>query len=326
MTGDLDLTIATVPYDRVEALRLGTVRPDGIALDYKTAIPAHDIFYAMVEREAYDVSEMSLAYALMRLAAGSAPFVAIPVFPSRVFRHGNIFVNRKAGIATPRDLEHRRVGIQEFRQTALIWARGMLRDDHGVDTGAIRWVEGGVNEPKRNSATDMRPRRGFSIEPLAAGRSLSDALAAGEVDAVIAAMVPESFRTSDDVVRLFPDYRAMEHDYFRRTGLFPIMHTLVIRTPVYQANRWIAGSLFRAFEAAKAVAAKRMRYSGAMVYMTPWLQSDIEEMDAVFGGDAWPYGLDANRSQLDTFLRYLVEDGFLDRAPRLDDLFVPVTG
>ena len=325
MASDLNLTIATVPYDRVEALRFGTVRPDGIALDYKTVIPAHDIFYAMVEREAYDVSEMSLAYSLMRLAAGDAPFVAVPVFPSRVFRHGNIFVNRKAGIAKPRDLEGRRVGIQEFRQTALIWVRGMLRDDHGVDTDSIRWVEGGVNEPRRNSSTDMKPKRCYHMEALA-GKSLSDALAAGELDAVIAGITPESLQTSDDVVRLFPDFRAMEHDYFRRTGIFPIMHTLVIRKKLYEANPWIAASLFRAFEASKAAAAKRMRYNGALVYMTPWLQSDVEEMDKVFRGDAWPYGLEANLGPLDTFLRYLVEEGFLQRKPRLDDLFVPITG
>jgi len=321
---DLRLTIATVPYDRVEALRYGTVKPDGIALDYQTMIPAHDIFYAMVEREAFDVCEMSLAYSLMRFARGGAPFVGVPVFPSRFFRHGNIFVNRRAGIKTPKDLEGRRVGIQEFRQTALIWVRGMLRDDHGVDTDSIRWVEGGVNEPKRNSSTDMKPNRAYKMEALS-GKSLSDALAAGELDAVIAATAPDSRRTSPDVVRLFPDFRQVEQDYFRRTGIFPIMHTLVVRKPVYDASPWVAGSLFRAFEASKAVAMKRMRYSGAMVYMTPWLQADVDEMDAVFGGDAWPYGLDANRAQLDTFLRYLVEEGFLDRAPRVDDLFAPVT-
>jgi 4,5-dihydroxyphthalate decarboxylase len=325
MAGDLNLTIATVPYDRVEALRFGEVRPDGITLVFRTVIPAHDIFYAMVEREAYDVSEMSLAYSLVRLAAGDAPFVAVPVFPSRVFRHGCIFVNRNAGIAKPKDLEGRRVGIQEFRQSALVWVRGMLRDDHGVDTGSIRWVEGGVNEPKRNTSTDMKSGRAWHIDALE-GKSLSDALVAGEIDALIAATAPDSRRTSADVVRLFPDFRQREQDYFRRTGIFPIMHTLVVRKKIYRANPWVAASLFRAFEESKAVAAKRMRYTGAMVYMTPWLQSDVEEMDAVFGGDAWPYGMEANRNPLDTFLRYLVEDGFLDHAPGVDDLFVPVTG
>lgn len=318
------LSIATVPYDRVNALRTGEVAPDGIALDYLAVIPAHEIFLRMAEGHEFDVSEMSLAlYCTMR-AQARFPFVAIPVFPSRVFRHGNIFIHRAAGIESPKDLEGRRVGIQEYRQTALVWARGMLRDDHGVDTGSFRWVEGGVNGPRSPSETDIRPAGDVSIEPLSGHESLSAALAAGSIDAAITARQPDSLRGSKTVARLFPDHRAAERDYFRRTGNFPIMHTIVIREELHEEAPWIAQSLYAAFVEAKALAWRRLRYTGALTVMAPWILDELDEIDAVFGGDPFPYGLDPNRAQLETFLRYLVEDGLLDVAPAPETLFVPV--
>lgn len=325
--GDLSLTMATGPYDRVAALKDGVVRPDGIALDYVTHLPVHDIFLAMAEREAYDVAEMLLALYLVMRGRGEFPFVALPVFPSRVFRHGNIFLNRKAGIGTPKDLEGRRVGIQEYRQTALIWVRGILRDRYDVDTDAIHWVEGGVNVARTPSArTDVRPQGALSISALGEGAILSEALAAGELDAVIAARQPDSLRTCADVVRLFPNYREVERAYFTDTGIFPIMHTVVMREALYRAHPWIAASLYRACDQARGWALERMRYSGAMMYMTPWLYDDIEEMDEVFGADAWPYGLEANRALLTTFMRYLVEEKFLPAPIPPEELFAPVDG
>jgi len=326
---DLTLRIASGPYDRIEALRYGAIRPDGITLNYETRLPVHGIFVGMAEREEFDASEMSLAlYATRRgraLSGGEAfPFVAIPVFPSRVFRHGNFFINRKKGIRTPKDLEGRRIGIQEYRQTAGIWMRGILRDEFGVDTGTIEWVEGGVDAPRRPSASDVRPEKPVNISALVGHGTLSAALAAGEIDALIAARQPASARTCDDVVRLIPDFRAAEREWFARTGIFPIMHTVVIREAIYRENPWVARSLFDAFEASKAKAMEQMRYTGAMMYMTPWLHDDLEEMDRVFGGDAWPYGLEPNRAHLATFMRHLVEEGFLPAPASLDMLFAPV--
>ncbi len=253
--------------------------------------------------------------------------MALPVFPSRLFRHGNIFVNRHGGIKEPKDLAGKRVGIQEYRQTALAWVRGFLRDDYGVETDTILWFEGGVNVPRTASPeTDVRPTRNLSITPLPDDATLSDALAAGELDAVIAARRPECLKISDDVSRLFPDFRAVERAYFERTGIFPIMHTLVMREELYQEILWIAASLYAACDGAKGWAAERLSYSGAMMVMTPWLYDDLEEVDEVFGGDAWPYGLTANRPQLETFLRYLGEDGFIENSPPLEELFLPVEG
>lgn len=327
---DLNLHMATGPYDRIEALRYGAVKPEGITLEYETRIPVHSIFVGMAEREEFDVSEMSLAlYTTKRsraLAGGEAfPFVAIPVFPSRVFRHGNFFVNRKTGIRTPGDLEGKRIGIQEYRQTAGVWMRGILRDEYGVDTDTIQWVEGGVDVPRKASASDVRPDRDIAISELVQHDTLSDALSGGEIDAVMAARVPESARTDEDVVRLIPDFRTVEQDWFQRTGIFPIMHTVVIREALYRDNPWMAQSLFAALEASKAKAQEQMRYTGAMMYMTPWMFDDIEEMDRVFGGeDPWPYGLESNRAHLETFMGHLVTEGFLPAPTALEQLFAEV--
>ena len=325
----LPLSIATGPYDRVAALRLGEIEPEGILLDYHAQVPVHGIFVAMAEREAWDVSEMSLALYTVKRARALAdgepfPFTAIPVFPSRVFRHGTIFINRQAGITTPRDLEGKRIGIQEYRQSAGIWIRGILRDEYGVDTETIQWVEGGVNEPRKPTASDIRPVREINITRLKQGNTLSEALATGEIDAIIAARQPTSSKTSEDVVRLIPDYRDAERAYFEKTGIFPIMHTLVIRDAVYNENPWVAKSLFNAFEVSKSRAADLLAYTGAMVVMTPWLHDAVDEMNAIFNGDAWPYGLEANRRHLETFTRYLVEEGFLPKAPALDEIFASV--
>jgi len=322
----LRLSIATCPYDRIASLRDGEVVPEGIELDYSTRIPAHDIFLAMVEQGAYDVSEMSLALYTISRTRGGFPFVALPVFPSRVFRHGNFYVNRRTGIETPKGLEGKRVGIQEYRQTAGIWMRGMLRDEYGVDTDSIRWVEGGVDIPRGPKDSDVRPDAELSIERLPEGGTLSEALAAGEIDAILTARQPASARTSDDVIRLIPDFRAAEKDYVRKTGIFPIMHTVVMQEALYRDNPWIAQSLYDAFEESKALAMKRLRYSGAMMTMLPWQYDDIDEMDGVFAGDPWAYGVEANRAQLQTFYRYLVEERFLPAAPSPDDLFPSVGG
>ncbi len=324
---DLKMKMACGPYDRMDALRYGHVKPEGIALDYLMVSPPHEIFAHMVATEEYDVCEMSAALYLTQRALDRFPFIAIPVFPSRVFRHGNIFVNRNAGIATPKDLEGKRVGLQEYRQTAALWIRGILRDEHDVDTDAVHWIEGGTNTPRKaNPQIDLRPDKELSITALADGDTLSAALAEGRIDAIIGAQNPDSFKPSPDVVRLFPDYRTAERDYFSRTGFFPIMHTMVFREKLYRDNPWIADSMYRACEASKEAALENMRFSGALCTMSPWLPADMEEIDELFGGDAWPYGLEANRDHLGAMVRYLVEEGFLPTAPPLDDLFIPLNG
>jgi 4,5-dihydroxyphthalate decarboxylase len=256
---------------------------------------------------------------------GEFPFVAIPVFPSRVFRHGYIFINKNAGIKAPSDLAGKRVGVQEYRQTAGVWVRSILQHDHGVDLDSITWVEGGVNEPRREDREmDLRPVGGLKLATIGPQRTLNDMLEQGEIDAYFGARRPAAFDHGRNVVRLFPDHRAREKDFYQRTGFHPIMHTLVIREQLYRENPWVAESLFKACQASKAWALRQMRFSGAQRSMLPWLYDEIAEMDELMGRDPWPYGLEANRKILQAFQGYLVEQHFLAAAKPVDELFTPI--
>jgi len=321
----LPLTMACGPYDRMEALAQGIVQPEGIALRYLAIQSPPEIFARMIKTRSFDIAEMSLAhYSIMR-ARGEFPFVAIPVFPSRVFRHGYIYVNKNAGIREARDLEGKRVGVQEYRQTAGVWVRGILQHDFGVDLSTITWVEGGVNEPRpEDHDMDLRPIGDLKLELIGADRTLNDMLEAGEIDAYFGARRPAALDRGRNVVRLFPDYRARERDFYKRTGFHPIMHTLVMREDLYNEHPWIPESIYKAAEESKAWALKQMRFSGAQRLMLPWLFDEIAEMDALMGANPWPYGIEPNRKILEAFMGYLVDQRFLATAPSIDDIFAPI--
>lgn len=324
---DLALTLACGPYDRMEALRTGEIRPEGIDLTYLAIQSPPEIFARMIKTGSFDAAEMSSSHYLTMKSRGDFPFTAIPVFPSRAFRHGFIFVNTEAGIAKPKDLEGKRIGVQEYRQSAAVWIRGMLADEYGVDLAGITWFEGGVDAPRRaDEDMDLRPAAPLDIHLIGPEASLGDMLAAGEIDALIGARRPRVLSESPMVERLFPDYRALERDYFTRTGIFPIMHTVVIRDDLYDKSPWVAESLCKACAAAKDLAGERMRFSGAMRYMLPWLYDDIDEIDAVFGGDPFAYGLAPNRATLETLVRYLREQSFISGEQNIEDFFAPIVG
>ena len=324
---NLSVSIACGPYDRMEAIQSGIVQAEGIDITYVPIQSPPEIFARMVKNGAFDVSEMSTSHYLTLRGKGDFPFIALPVFPSRLFRHGFIFVNAKSGIREPKDLEGKRIGVQEYRQTAAVWVRGILSHEYGVDLDTVTWFEGGVDTGRRpDDDMDLRPNRPLKIELIGDDRSINELLEAGEIDAYFGARRPASFGRNPDVVRLFPNYREVERDYYKRTGIFPIMHTLVMREQLYRDSPWVAESLYKAFESSKRWAADQMRFSGAMRYMLPWLFDDLDEVDALFGGDSWPYGLDPNRTTLDMLMRFLVDQGFLEREVPLDDLFTPIVG
>jgi 4,5-dihydroxyphthalate decarboxylase len=322
---NLPLTVACGPYDRTEALRNGAVQAEGIDLRYVAIQSPPEIFARMIHKRSFDASEMSLSHYLIQRANGDFPFVALPIFPSRVFRHGYIFVNTEAGIRSPKDLEGKRVGVPEYRQTAAVWIRGILQHEYGVAPDRIRWLEGGVNTPRQPDVVmDLRPQGQVSIGLIPEGKTLNEMLAAGEIDAMIGARQPFSLGKSPQVARLFPNYREVERDYYRKTGVFPIMHTLVVQETVLQQHPWIAESLFKAFEEAKAWCLQQMRFSGSMRYTLPWLYADVQEIDELFHGDPWPYGLEANRVPLETLVQFLVDQHFLRSGVRIEDMFVPI--
>jgi 4,5-dihydroxyphthalate decarboxylase len=269
---------------------------------------------------------MSLSSYVLSQFAPDPPFVAIPVFPSRFFRHSCIYVHAAAGITGPADLRGRTVGTPEYQMTAPVWIRGMLAEDHGIPVAAVRYVTGGLEEPGRHEKIALSLPPEISVAPIGPGQTLSAMLAAGEIDALYTARTPSSFGDGRGRVRrLFEDFAAVERDYYRRTRLFPIMHTVVIRRDVYERHRWIAQGLASAFGAAQRLAYGELARTAALHVMLPWLPAHLQETRAEMGDDFWPYGVPRNRDVLATFLRYSHEQGLAPRLLAPEDLFAPET-
>jgi 4,5-dihydroxyphthalate decarboxylase len=321
---DIALKFACGLYDRMLPLYTREVRPEGIALDFVIRPDPRSLFDHMSGPDAFDAAEMSASEFVARFDAGRCPFVAIPVFPSRLFRHGFITVNRRSGIETPKDLEGKRIGIQIYTQTASVWARGMLVHDYGVDLSTIHWMQGNLDTPGRHTEAEIMPLlKPVDIEENRTDKSLAELLAEGALDALITPRLPAALGKDPDVVRLFPDFPAVELDYYRRTGIFPIMHLVVIRRDVHEVYPFAARSLYDACAAAKALAVSRLRSrSGTLPVMLPWLKAEVETVDAAFGEDPWPYGVAPNRVTLEAFMTYLAEQDMIRAPLPIDDLFV----
>jgi 4,5-dihydroxyphthalate decarboxylase len=321
----LPLTFASCRYDRVEALRTGDVKPEGIDLKMLMFPAGREIFDRMVGAREFDIAELSSSEFISLTGRGDCPFVALPVFPSRVFRHGYIFINTRAGIRAAKDLEGKRIGVPLYTQTAAIWVRGHLMHEYGVDLDTIRWMQGAVEKGGSHGSPHAPPLlKPVPIEINSSGKSLEELLAAGEIDALIGSRKPPLLGHSPDIARLSPEFRAIEREFWLRTKIFPIMHLIAIRRELYQQNPWIAASLYKAFVESKERALARMHYGGSLSVMLPWLMSEVEEVDALFGGDAWPYGVEANRPTLQALVQYMVEQNFIARAVPVEELFVPL--
>src|SRR5688572_29752485 len=321
----LRLTLACWDYDRTRALMDGTVRPDGIDLNY-LALPVEETFFRMLRNREFDCSEMSLSSYAASLFSEKPPFIAIPVFPSRFFRHSCIFVSAKSGIRKPEELKGRRVGVPEYQTTAPVWIRGILSDDYGVKVTDVEHFSGGEEEPGRDEKLKLNLPASIRLKSIGKTQTLSRMLAEGELDALVTARAPSTFHTQPEAVkRLFPDYVDQEKAYYRRTKIFPIMHTVVIRRDVYAANPWVAQSLAKAFGAAKARAYASYDQTAALPAMVPWLTAHIEEAKREMGADWWPYGVATNRQVLETFLRYHHEQGLSQRLLAPEELFAKET-
>jgi len=321
----LALTFAACRYDRLEAIREGNVTIDGVDLTCLTLKSGRQVFDRMVGGQEFDIAELSASEFISLTGAGDCPFVALPVFPSRVFRHGYIFINTRADIRTPKDLEGKRIGVPLYTQTAAIWARGHLAHQFGVDLSSIRWVQGAVEHTGTHGKPHAPPLlRRVAIEQNTSGASLTELLARGEIEALIGSRKPEAFGRHPDIARLFPEYRARERELYEIAKIFPIMHLITIRRELHERHRWLATSCYEAFVESKRRALARLRYAGSLAVMLPWLQSEIDEIDQVFGGDAWPYGLEPNRPTLEALVQYMVEQHFIAKPIPIEDLFVGV--
>ena len=323
----LQLSFACALYDRMQALYTGEVKPAGIDLNFIPIEVPRPLFDRMSGGQEFDVAEYSITEFAQRLAMGNCPFVGIPVFPSRSFRHGFISIHRKAGIATPKDLEGRRVGVPLYAMTAAIFIRGLLQHEYGVDLSRIHWVQGAINSAGAHGKPTVLPlARPVPIEVNDSGKSLSDLLEARSIDAITGTSLPEAMRRNPDVGRLFPDYVELEKDYYKRTGIYPIMHLVAIRKDVYERHPFVASSLYDAFVASKEIALKKMFSGRALRYMTPWLTRDIDEIHEVFNGEPWPYGIEPNRKTLEALMTYLVDQGLIATRIPVEALFVPTYG
>ncbi|MBZ5575733.1 MAG: ABC transporter substrate-binding protein [Acidobacteriia bacterium] len=321
--GKLRLTMACSNYDRTRPLLEGRVPIDGIELNY-LSLPVEETFFRMLRHREFDVAEMSLSSYTLSLFREDPPFVAIPVFPSRFFRHSCIYVHAGSGIREPKDLIGKRIGNPEYQMTAPVWIRGILSDEYGVPVTGATYLSGGEEEPGRPEKLALSLPPEIRAEAIPATKTLSQMIDAGEIDALYTARAPSTFtRGSGRVRRLFEDYPAVEQAYYLKTRIFPIMHTVVIRREVYEQNRWVAQSLSKAFVAAQKEVYEDLHDSGVLKFMLPWLLPHLEETEKLMGRDFWPYGLEPNEHTLSTFLRYSYEQGLSQRQLTPREIFAP---
>lgn len=321
----LKLTLACWNYDRTRALMDGSVKAEGIDLNYLD-LPVEETFFRMLRNKEFDVAELSLSSYLIGLTKPERPFVAIPIFPSCVFRHSGIFVNADSGIHEAQDLIGKRVGTPEYQMTAAVWIRGILAEHHGVPFDKMTYFTGGAEQPGRAEKLKLSLPPNILVERIGSEQTLSQMLLDGEIDALYTARTPSTFKGgAGKVRRLFPNYGAVERDYFRKTSIFPIMHVMVIRREVYEANRWIAQSLYKAFLEAQRLTYLDLNEHVVLKTMLPWLNSNVEEVKAEMGEDFWPHGVEKTHSTLSTLLRYSHEQGLISQKLAVEDLFAPET-
>lgn len=321
----LRMTLACWNYDRTWALIDGRVEPEGIDLNFLN-FPVEETFFRMLRHREFEVAEMSLSSYCVSLFTKEKPFIAIPVFPSRFFRHSCIYINADSGVKGPKDLIGKRVGNPEYQMTAPVWIRGILADEFGVPVNSVTYHTGGEEEPGRPEKLKLDLSPDIRVERIGATQTLSGMLERGEIDALYTARMPSSFqRSPGKVKRLFEDYVPVEKEYFHRTKIFPIMHTVVIKRSVYEKNPWVAQSLYKAFYRAQQQTYEDLFQTAALKFMLPWLIAHVEDTRKEMGRDFWPYGFEANKDTLKTFLRYSHEQGLSKELLTPEQLFAPET-
>jgi 4,5-dihydroxyphthalate decarboxylase len=323
---DLKLTLACWDYDRTRPLMDGRVKPDGIDLDIEISRP-QQTFARMLNSQEFHVSELSLASYTGLTARGACPFVAIPVALSKIFRHSCIYVRTDSGIKTPADLKGKRVGTMQYGATAVVFMKGMMQHEYGVAAGDMHWFIGGLTAPAERPLIPLDLPKDIRLEFVREGQTLEAMLEAGELDALFSVYLPSMFLNgSPRIARLFPDFKQAEQDYFGRTGIFPIMHVVVVRKDVHREHPWVAQSMYRAFSAARDLAVNGLYDTDALRVALPFLLDHVEESWRVFGKDFWAYGVEPNRKTFEAIGRYVHEQGLAPRVAKVEELFPLAVG
>ncbi len=323
------LTFACLPYLHMHPLMYGMVAPEGIDLNF-IPLEAEEIFWRQLKHEEFDVSEISLSSYAMARSRGDDRFVAIPVFPLRIFRHWCIYINAHKGIEKPADLVGKTVGVPEYQMTAALWIRGLLQHEYGVSPQQLHWRAGGIHKAGRKEKLKLDLPAGIDYRPIPEDKTLSDMLEAGEIDAVFTgSRMPTSFANgSPNVKRLFGNFIEAEKQYYTKTSIFPIMHAVAIRRSIYEENKWIAMSLFKAFLQSKNMVLEKLQQTEGVPFyliLLPWGTWEAETTRKIMGNDWWPYGVEKNRKTLEALCQYSFEQGLSARKMATEELFAPET-
>ena len=323
---NIKLSLACGNYDHTRALMEQKISPEGIDLIPIILNPG-EIFWRMLQYNEFDASEMSLSNTITERCKQNPRFIAIPAFPSKIYRHSYIFINKKSGIKTPKDLNGKKVGLPEYTMTATVWQRGDLEHHYGVAPSDIEWYMGGKEGYGRLGRMEVELPKSLHMHIVPKEHGLSDLLAKGEIDALLDATIPASYEANHpDVDRLWPNYKEVEIAYFKKTKIFHIMHTVVIKREIYETHPWVARSLYKAFSEAKKICQDYIQsHIGNIVYTLPWTRAEYESTVDVMGKDFWPYGVEANKPTLDALTTYHFEQGLSDHKISPDEIFAAST-
>jgi 4,5-dihydroxyphthalate decarboxylase len=319
----LNLSVAVGPYDRTRALVDGSVQIDSVNAHCMTLSP-EEIFFRAFRHAEFDICELSLSSFTVKTAQGNCPYVGVPAFVSRAFRHTSIWV-RTDRIKKPEDLKGRKVGLPEYQLTANVWARSVLQDDYGVKPSDIHWIRAGIEDATRPEKISIKLPPDVKLENGPPGKSISTLLQEGAIDGFIAPRPPSLPKNTPNIGWLFPDPTATAKDYFKRTGIFPIMHLVGVRKTLAEQHPWLPGAVLKAFEQSKAAALDLLSDTSATKVTLPFVEEQLKAARDLMGEDFWPYGIAPNRKTLETFLKHHHAQGLSPREVKVDELFHPGT-
>lgn len=321
----LSISLACCDYDRTAALFDGRVGIEGCEV-FATPMPPEEAFHRAFKYQEFDVTELSLSSTMMTTARGECPYIGVPAFVSRLFRHSSIYIRTDRGINGPEDLKGKLIGLPEYQMTANLWVRGILEDEYGVKPSDIRWRNGGLEEAGREERSRLTLPDDVELESIPKDQTLSQWLAEGKIDALLSARAPSCFlQGMPNVDRLWPNYPEVEHAYYEKTGIFPIMHLIGIRRSLYEKHPWLAVNVYNAFLEAKRLCMEELNEIGHLHATLPWPVAAHDEAKRLMGEDYWSYGPDANAKEIETITRYSFDQGMSVRRLTAEDIFAPST-